>query len=99
MADVARALLAPHDRGIIHRDVKPANILLLETGSIDSLVMVATAQMAGDGGRGGAPTIAVAGAIHPSFRVKLSDFGLARHVIDSQSLAMTEAGALLGTPH
>jgi class 3 adenylate cyclase len=31
--------------------------------------------------------------------VKLSDFGLARHVIDSQSLAMTEAGALLGTPH
>ncbi len=32
-------------------------------------------------------------------RVKITDFGLARHVIDTESLAMTDAGALLGTPH
>ncbi len=32
-------------------------------------------------------------------RIKITDFGLARHVIDSESLAMTDAGALLGTPH
>ena len=32
-------------------------------------------------------------------RVKITDFGLARHVVDSESLAMTDAGALLGTPH
>jgi eukaryotic-like serine/threonine-protein kinase len=31
--------------------------------------------------------------------LKVSDFGLARHVVDSESLAMTAAGALLGTPH
>ena len=32
-------------------------------------------------------------------RIKITDFGLARHVVDSESLAMTDAGALLGTPH
>ena len=32
-------------------------------------------------------------------RIKITDFGLARHVVDSESLAMTAAGALLGTPH
>ena len=32
-------------------------------------------------------------------RVKLSDFGLARHVVDTESMALTAAGALLGTPH
>ena len=32
-------------------------------------------------------------------RVKISDFGLARHVVDTESLALTAAGALLGTPH
>ncbi len=31
-------------------------------------------------------------------RVKLSDFGLARHVVESDSLNMTQAGAILGTP-
>ena len=31
--------------------------------------------------------------------VKLTDFGLARHVIDPESLAMTATGAVLGTPH
>jgi serine/threonine protein kinase/class 3 adenylate cyclase len=35
----------------------------------------------------------------PRPRVKISDFGLARHVVDTESLALTAAGALLGTPH
>jgi class 3 adenylate cyclase len=32
-------------------------------------------------------------------RIKISDFGLARHIVDTESLALTAAGALLGTPH
>jgi serine/threonine protein kinase/class 3 adenylate cyclase len=32
-------------------------------------------------------------------RIKVSDFGLARQVVDTESMAMTAAGALLGTPH
>ena len=33
------------------------------------------------------------------YRIKITDFGLARHIVDGESLAMTDAGALLGTPH
>jgi eukaryotic-like serine/threonine-protein kinase len=32
-------------------------------------------------------------------RIKISDFGLARHVVDTESMALTAAGALMGTPH
>ncbi len=71
MAEVARGLMAAHERGIVHRDIKPSNVLLIPPGS------------PGDG----AP------------RVKISDFGLARHVVDTESMALTAAGALLGTPH
>src|SRR5207248_3161206 len=31
-------------------------------------------------------------------RAKLSDFGLARHVVETESLNLTRAGAVLGTP-
>jgi class 3 adenylate cyclase/tRNA A-37 threonylcarbamoyl transferase component Bud32 len=67
-ADVARALTGAHRKGIVHRDVKPDNILLCGEG--------------GDGGPG---------------RVKLCDFGLARHVVQSESLDVTHGG-VVGTP-
>ena len=70
VADVARALEMAHERGIVHRDVKPENILVLDDPAHTS------------GPR----------------RVKLSDFGLARHVVESESLVMTRDGAILGTP-
>ena len=75
LADVARALESAHRRGIVHRDVKPENILIV-------------AEPAGgpDGEPPGLP------------RAKLSDFGLARHVVESESLVLTLDGAVLGTP-
>jgi serine/threonine protein kinase/class 3 adenylate cyclase len=66
MADVARALVEAHARGVVHRDVKPENIVVQETADA-------------------AP------------RVKLLDFGLARHVVESDSLNVTQAGTILGT--
>jgi serine/threonine protein kinase/class 3 adenylate cyclase len=72
-ADVARALADAHQRGIIHRDVKPENVLLAQSGDTS-----------------------VNGGALP-FRVKLSDFGLARHVVETESLQLTQA-SVVGTP-
>lgn len=68
LADTCRALLEAHDRGVVHRDVKPANLLLTEL----------------TGGQG--------------WNVRLSDFGLARHVEESESLQITQDHAVIGTP-
>src|SRR5262249_32873251 len=68
-AAVARALAEPHRLGIVHRDVKPSNIILPE----------------GD----------VALDIEPGRVVaKLTDFGLARHVEETESLMVTGLGAV-----
>lgn len=69
MADVARALVDAHERGIVHRDIKPDNILIADCG----------------------PRTA-------DWKTKLSDFGLARHVDQTESMNMTQTGAILGTP-
>jgi serine/threonine protein kinase/class 3 adenylate cyclase len=95
-ADVARGLTDAHRLGIVHRDVKPANILLvddrLDRRTAPGADPAGVTQVAPAAPAKAAPE----GPAAP--RVKLSDFGLARHTIESESLAMTRAGAVMGTP-
>jgi eukaryotic-like serine/threonine-protein kinase len=98
MADVARALAGPHERGIVHRDVKPANILLPDSEAVRVNLIADTLAVPSEPRAELPTTIHEANSRSPT-RVKLSDFGLARHVVDTESLAMTAAGSLMGTPH
>lgn len=76
-AAVARGLSDAHRIGIVHRDVKPSNILM-----VGDFVQAANGRSAS--------------GVYP--RVKLTDFGLARDVEQSESVALTHAGSVVGTP-
>ena len=113
MAAVARGLIQAHERGIVHRDIKPSNILLLDprrpaAGAITELDSFAPERGRESGfiDKAMSPGVTLSTTVDGTTdaatawpRIKITDFGLARHVIDTESLALTAAGALLGTPH
>lgn len=79
VADICRALSGAHTQGIIHRDIKPDNILLAKLPKSPNDIPAAELELS-------------------QLMVKLTDFGIARHVQQSSSMELTRAGTLLGTP-
>ncbi|QDT11230.1 protein kinase domain-containing protein [Planctomycetes bacterium K23_9] len=98
IAEILRGLATLHEKATVHRDLKPANILLVqslatEIGAFDSQTLSPSNSNADAVVKAPISKLVIAAGT-----VKLTDFGLARHVDQPESLELTKTNAVLGTP-
>jgi eukaryotic-like serine/threonine-protein kinase len=94
LADLADAVQHAHDRGILHRDIKPDNVILARGDALSAAIQ--RCEPSATISPGDDPVIS--GGSNPDhFVPRLTDFGLAKLV--EEPVDDTKSGARMGTPH